>query len=181
MIGILSFLAFSSITFRFAGLYPGSMTRNFTSKSNLLWIFNSWKSFAISMESFPPEIQTAMRSPGLTSSYWFIAFVNLHQMLLRNFLRMESSTSLQMSTSSSCFIASRSHAIYPPSRLTASIPFSSSPSATSTLKRPRLQQITNFFEKSMFSFPSMESAGVATAPGIAPWATSFSSRISMIW
>ena len=34
-------------------------------------------------------------------------------MLLRNFLRMESSTSLQMSTSSSCFIASRSHAIYP--------------------------------------------------------------------
>ena len=75
---------------------------------------------------------------------------------------------------------SRSHAIYPPSRLTASIPFSSSPSATSTLKRPRLQQITNFFEKSMFSFPSIESAGVATAPGIAPWAISFSSRISMI-
>ena len=169
-----SFFAFSSITWRFAGLYPGSITRNFTSKSNLLCLFNSWKSFAISIESFPPEIQTAILSPGFTSSYSLIAFVNLHQILLRNFFLKLCSTSFAklpspaFSAASFCFILSISQAIYPPSRLSASIPFSLSFSATSTLYFPLLQQITSFLEKSIFSFPSISSVATATAPGIAP-------------
>ena len=36
VIGIWRLFALSSITLRFSGLYPGSMTTNFTSKSNLL-------------------------------------------------------------------------------------------------------------------------------------------------
>lgn len=36
VIGMWRLFALSSITLRFSGLYPGSMTTNFTSKSNLL-------------------------------------------------------------------------------------------------------------------------------------------------
>ena len=37
------------------------------------------------MESFPPDMHTAILSPGCTSSYSFIALVNLHHMDFLNF------------------------------------------------------------------------------------------------
>ena len=142
VIGIFILFAFASMICLFAGLYPGSMTRNTTSKLNLLWRFNSWKSFAISMESFPPEIQTAILSPSFTSSYSRTARVKRHQIVFRNFLRILCSISTYSGVSSSfwassfCFMDSISHAKYPPFRLRASTPASCSASAAGTLISP---------------------------------------------
>ena len=138
------------------------------------------------MESFPPEMQTAILSPGFTSSYSLIALVNLHQMFFLNFFLKLCSTSFAKFTSSFassasfCFIVSISQAIYPPFRLTASTPFSSSVSATSTLCSPLLQQMTSFFVKSISGCPSIASSATAIAPGIAPCEISVSFLISKI-
>lgn len=56
--------------------------------------FQLLKSFAISIESLPPEMQTAILSFGSTSLYSIIAAVNLLQIVLLNFLRMLFSTSV---------------------------------------------------------------------------------------
>ena len=78
-IGIPISAAFDSMSARFGALYPGSMHRKTSSNGYLSWRCSSWKSFAISIESFPPEMHTATLSPGFKSSYLTIAFVNFEK------------------------------------------------------------------------------------------------------
>ena len=54
------------------------------SKGTSLWRWRICISFAISMESLPPEMHTAILSPGLISSYSRTAFIKGRQMGLRN-------------------------------------------------------------------------------------------------
>ena len=102
-------------------------------------------------------------------------------MVLRNFFRILCSTWFLISSASCLRISSRSHAIYPPSKLSASYPFSTRFSATSILFCPLLQQIINFFDLSTNSLFSISSAWIAIAPGISPCAISDSFRISINW
>ena len=176
---------------RFISLYPGSMTKNTRSKWNLLWRFNSWNNFAINMESFPPEIQIAILSFSCTRSYVLIAFTNLENICLWNFLRILFSISCVLvssfflpfpsasllfcsvfwSFSCSSFIKDNNHPVYPPSKLRTSIPSSANFSAASLLKIPLVQYKITFLPWSIYSFacvPSSSSPAATTAPGIIP-------------
>ena len=129
--GIPRTFALSWIIFQLSALYPGFITRKTSSKFAFPCFLSSWKSFAISIESFPPEIQTAILSPSFTSSYSRIAFVNLHQTDLRNFLIILFSISFCFSAMTVSFSTKRPSIIrrkerYPPSILYASYPASSS-------------------------------------------------------
>ena len=76
---------------------------------------------AISIESLPPEMHTAMQSPGFTSSYCRTAFVKLHQIFSRKrFAKARLDARLDLVAILSRYLLARSHARYPPVRLYAS-------------------------------------------------------------
>ncbi len=70
------------------------MTRNTTSKGTFEYLCRRFIQSAISIESLPPEIQTAILSPSWMRSYSFMPFKNPDHISRRNFFTTESSISL---------------------------------------------------------------------------------------